>query len=262
MTSIGLRAFSGCTGLTSITIPNSVTTIGEYAFGNCGYLESIYVPINKFDEWFGSSITDNKTSLAIKLTTNSAGSAKYSTFYYASTLGSKPRFRADSNTTVYKAKQKDASTLTLTSISDRSFPDATGVVLKSTSNEIVLHYTDYPLVGDFSDNILEGTNEDMAVGSDTYYVLGLSGGNIGFYEFTGTTLAAHKAYIPETSIVGLTSRGLTMEEENETTSLSEELRMKSEDSAAATEWYTLDGRRVDNPTKGIYIRNGKKVIIK
>ncbi len=27
-------------------------------------------------------------------------------------------------------------------------------------------------------------------------------------------------------------------------------------------WYTLDGRRVENPTKGIYIRNGKKVVIK
>jgi hypothetical protein len=26
--------------------------------------------------------------------------------------------------------------------------------------------------------------------------------------------------------------------------------------------YTLDGRRVENPTKGIYIMNGKKVVIK
>jgi hypothetical protein len=27
-------------------------------------------------------------------------------------------------------------------------------------------------------------------------------------------------------------------------------------------FYTLDGRRVENPTKGIYIMNGKKVVIK
>ena len=27
-------------------------------------------------------------------------------------------------------------------------------------------------------------------------------------------------------------------------------------------WYTLDGRRVQNPTKGIYLNNGKKIIVK
>lgn len=27
-------------------------------------------------------------------------------------------------------------------------------------------------------------------------------------------------------------------------------------------WYTIDGRRVDNPTKGVYIKNGKKVVIR
>ena len=32
VTSIGDDAFHDCTGLTSITIPNSVTSIGEYAF--------------------------------------------------------------------------------------------------------------------------------------------------------------------------------------------------------------------------------------
>ncbi len=35
VTSIGDRAFDGCSNLTSITIPSSVTSIGEYAF-NCG----------------------------------------------------------------------------------------------------------------------------------------------------------------------------------------------------------------------------------
>ena len=33
VTSIGWGAFDGCTNLTSIEIPNSVTSIGDYAFG-------------------------------------------------------------------------------------------------------------------------------------------------------------------------------------------------------------------------------------
>ncbi|MDO4738964.1 MAG: leucine-rich repeat domain-containing protein, partial [Bacteroidales bacterium] len=41
---IGEFAFKGCTGLTSITIPNSVTSIGYSAFEGCKGLTSITIP--------------------------------------------------------------------------------------------------------------------------------------------------------------------------------------------------------------------------
>ena len=47
----------------------------------------------------------------------------------------------------------------------------------------------------------------------------------------------------------------------ETTSVSEELRMKSEE-CNATECYDLQGRKVTKPQKGLYIVNGRKIVIK
>ena len=51
VTTIGNSAFIGCTSLTSVTIPDSVTTIGNYAFWGCTSLTSVTIPRNcKYDE--------------------------------------------------------------------------------------------------------------------------------------------------------------------------------------------------------------------
>ena len=43
VTSIGDEAFRGCTGFTSIEIPNSVTSIGASAFEGCNNIEKLYI---------------------------------------------------------------------------------------------------------------------------------------------------------------------------------------------------------------------------
>ena len=44
VTSIEQSAFYGCTGFTDITIPSSVVSIGDYAFNRCSSLTSITIP--------------------------------------------------------------------------------------------------------------------------------------------------------------------------------------------------------------------------
>ncbi len=85
VTSIG-SAFSNCTGLTNITIPNSVTSIGEYAFQQCTGLTSITIPNSV------TSIGDAAFSSCIGLTSvtipNSVTSIGTGAFFYCTGLTS------------------------------------------------------------------------------------------------------------------------------------------------------------------------------
>ena len=52
VTTIGDYAFYSCTSLTSLTIPNSVTTIGDWAFGSCTKLASLTLDMTTINSYF------------------------------------------------------------------------------------------------------------------------------------------------------------------------------------------------------------------
>ena len=84
VTSIGSIAFSGCTGLTSIDIPNSVTNIGEGAFAGCTGLTSIDIPNSVTN--IGESAFAGCTGLTLIDIPNSVTSIGEQAFWNCSSL--------------------------------------------------------------------------------------------------------------------------------------------------------------------------------
>ena len=84
VTTIDYGTFSGCSGLTSITIPNSVTSIGSLAFYGCSGLTSITIPNSVTTIDYGTfSGCSGLTSITIPNSVTSIGSsAFYNTPWY------------------------------------------------------------------------------------------------------------------------------------------------------------------------------------
>ena len=249
---IGNGAFSNCLGLTTMNIPSSVTTIDD-AFYSCENLATVTLNSNPYIGLYTFDIDGYGTTPAVtmNLTAKSAGGAKWMTFY--SSYGN---FQADANTQVFKA-ELSGTTITLHEVTDKIVDKGTAVVLKSTGNPVMTLTTSAS--SDSQANSLEGVNDPEGEDNDgNFYVLNYKAATgVGFYKLAdGKKLGYGKAYLWYSGSLAPGYFGF-----GETTGIN--AVNGSEFMINGSDIYNLNGQRVAQPTKkGLYIVNGRKVVIK
>ena len=154
----------------------------------------------------------------------------------------------------YIVKDNDTSDGYVTLTKVNKVPANTGLVLKASSTGSPI---DVPvLTGDADDvtgNLMVGSaTATTAVAANAGYILS----NGVFQPSSGGDLPAGKAYL---NIAVSSAPVLNLNFGDDTTGID---MVKGEGFKVYGEFYNLNGQRVTQPTKGLYIVNGKKVVIK
>ena len=132
------------------------------------------------------------------------------------------------------------------------------VILNGSATDYTLHYTT-EATDNVSDNQLLVSDGTVKGNSSTIYALDNLNDVVGFYRVhDGVTIPAGKAYLVISD--GSAAREfIGFGDDNDKTGIQTIDNGKLTNDNA---YYDLQGRRVAQPTKGLYIVNGKKVIIK
>ena len=190
--------------------------------------------------------------------TTSDNMAGWRTFFDATQA-----YTVDANTTVYAA-QANGSKIKLVSFTD-GIPAGTPVILH-TSSSADSHKMTLTKVASVeatvpSDNILAATSATTTDLSAGVYRLGYKASDgIGFYSYASATAPAGIIYIAKDALGSGAPSFIGFEIGDDNTTGVNEVRSQMDD--VRGDFYDMQGRKVAQPTKGLYIVNGKKYIVK
>ncbi|MBR2318381.1 MAG: leucine-rich repeat domain-containing protein [Bacteroidaceae bacterium] len=282
VTAIGADAFEECTGLEKITIPNSIISIGENAFCGCTGLKSIEIPNSVTSiEYTAFYDCSGLTSVTIGSNVKSIGdlafygcpaieniSVNANNKYFDNRNNCNAVIEKASNTLIlgckntiipngiksigefsfYKCAIKEVTIPEgVEDIKEGAFafcPELTSVKIPSSIKNIEDGaFYECPALKDFISGIpaekLFGINESIFGYTDksvcTLYVP--KGSKAAYAECDGWKEFQNIKEFEETSITGI------------------------RETCGERIIYDINGRKVKNPTKGIYIINGEKVLI-
>ncbi len=219
------------------------------------------------------SLANFTVTLGKSLPLNVVGDKSYATLYLPYDV------QTDENTKAYYITTVSGGYAQLTELTDGKIPAFTAVVLvnsEAASSATLSTANNLTPVVSKEDNLLKGTivGKTLDLSDETpYYSMGRKDGKIGFYKFdnngvTSITLGANKAYLA-TAASGGAVKGFTFDFDGLATDINtvQGSGFKVQDSKI----YNLSGQRVDGSRfkvngsglkTGIYIVNGKKVLVK
>lgn len=164
--------------------------------------------------------------------------------------------------TAYIATSSTNNAVNLEELEGTTLPANTPVVLKADAAGFYpMKQTTDAAEAITKANLLEGTGAVRTLSPvNGAFVLGQSNGKAGFYNYTAPAMGAFKAYLPKTTSDGEQIRVKSIQfPDGETTAINDIENIVEDKNAPI---YNLSGQRVTNPTKGVYIQNGKKFIVK
>lgn len=291
LTYVAESMFAGCTSLPFITLPSTVTEIKANAFNGCSSLKYVNIlaaspatlGANAFPTTAGVYVKPSKLSA---YQADAAWNAYSPKDTYVQTLATKyasfdhdfpvsfvaknghEALEAYVGPSTYRVTQPTKVQKILKMIKVTSTAANEGVLLKG---EVGRTYT-YQIAE--TDPGLYTGNRVIGVREDTTLVQTESDGKSNWvlqsdyklHLVSNGTIKSGRAYVHETND-GDTSFGakgiylsFALNEENNTTGIDSVENKKADEENV---YYTLSGVRVINPTeKGVYIKNGKKVIIR
>ena len=291
LTYVAEGMFAGCTSLPFITLPTTVTEIKTKAFDGCSSLKYVNIlaaspatlGANAFPTTAGVYVKPSKLSA---YQANAAWNAYSPTDTYVQTLATKyasfdhdfpvsfvaknghEALEAYVGPSTYRVTQPTKVQKILKMIKVTSTAANEGVLLKG---EIGRTYT-YQIAE--TDPGLYTGNRVIGVREDTTLVQTESDGKSNWvlqpdyklHLVSNGTIKSGRAYVHEMNDgdTNFGAKGIylsfALNEENNTTGI-DKVENKKDDEENV--YYTLSGVRVINPTeKGVYIKNGKKVIIR
>ena len=297
LTYVAEGMFTGCTSLPFITLPSTVTEIKANAFNGCSNLnyvnilaetpatlatnafdntpKNVYVKASKLSAYQSNA---DWNTLNLKDTYEQTLNTKYATFTHDFPVdfvaaNGRDAMEAYVGKSTYKVTQPTKVQKILKMTKSTSIAANEGVILAGTPGTTYTYRIAESAVAKLADNKV------MPVREDTLLYQTETDGKSNWtlqadYKLHLTqdakTIYCGRAYVHETNETGVQGAkpvvfGLSLDDEdgntsNDTTGIGSVENKKADEENV---YYTLSGVKVINPTeKGVYIKNGKKVIIR